>query len=77
MIVTIIFLPVSFIATLFMVDLSDWPTLLTLPYIAMYTFGIELGTSIPLVIVAMTVSDIIASLKAFIRKESSFVTGSA
>lgn len=65
-IVTIIFLPMSFIATLFTVDVSEWPTPLTLPYIAKYTFGIGLGISIPLVIVAMTVSDVVATLKGFI-----------
>ncbi|KAI1815394.1 hypothetical protein GGS20DRAFT_335400 [Poronia punctata] len=64
-IVTIIFLPMSFIATLFTVELSEWPNPLTLSYMAKYTFGIGLGISIPLVVIAMTVSDVVATVKAF------------
>ncbi|CAK7564080.1 MAG: hypothetical protein SEPTF4163_001963 [Sporothrix epigloea] len=56
-IVTIIFLPVSFISSFFSMQITDWTSNLTLGYVSKYMFGIGLGISIPLVIMAFTVSD--------------------
>ncbi len=57
-IVTIIFLPMSFIAAFFAINFADWNNTLTVGYVAKYTFGIGLGISIPLVVMAFTVRDI-------------------
>ncbi|KAL1891947.1 hypothetical protein Sste5346_007291 [Sporothrix stenoceras] len=57
-IVTIIFLPMSFISSFFSMQITDWATDLSLGYVSKYLFGIGLGISIPLVIMAFTVSDI-------------------
>ncbi len=57
-IVTIIFLPMSFIAAFFSIQIKDWENNLTLGYVSKYMFGIGLGISIPLVVMAFTVSDI-------------------
>ncbi|CAK7222067.1 hypothetical protein SCUCBS95973_004715 [Sporothrix curviconia] len=57
-IVTIIFLPMSFISSFFSMQITDWTSNLTLGYVSKYLFGIGLGISIPLVIMAFTVSDI-------------------
>ncbi|CAK7272636.1 hypothetical protein SEPCBS119000_005230 [Sporothrix epigloea] len=56
-IVTIIFLPVSFISSFFSMQITDWTSNLTLGYVSKYMFGIGLGISIPLVVMAFTVSD--------------------
>ncbi|CAK7215019.1 hypothetical protein SCUCBS95973_002333 [Sporothrix curviconia] len=62
-VVTIVFLPMSFMATLFTINMDVWSNPLPLPYVAKYTFGIGLGISIPLVIMALTVTDIIAATR--------------
>ncbi|KAF3054827.1 Ankyrin repeat domain-containing protein 50 [Daldinia childiae] len=59
-IVTIIFLPMSFIAAFFAINLQEWQegTALTIPYVSKYMFGIGLGVSVPLIAMAFTVTDI-------------------
>jgi Mg2+ and Co2+ transporter CorA len=57
-IVTVIFLPLTFIAGVFAINLQDWPAPLTLPYVSEYIFGIGLGISIPCIVIAMTVDEI-------------------
>lgn len=58
-IVTIIFLPMSFIAAFFAINLEDWQEIpLTISYVSKYMFGIGLGISIPLIIMAVTFSEI-------------------
>jgi Mg2+ and Co2+ transporter CorA len=57
-IVTVIFLPLTFIAGVFAINLEDWPAPLTLPYVSEYIFGIGLGISIPCIVIAMTVDEI-------------------
>ncbi|KAI1775924.1 ankyrin repeat and protein kinase domain-containing protein 1 [Hypoxylon cercidicola] len=64
-VVTIVFVPMSFIATLFTIN-DVWGNPLTLPYVAKYTFGIGLSISIPLVVMALTVNDIINAMKWFL-----------
>ncbi|CAK7199457.1 hypothetical protein SEUCBS139899_002137 [Sporothrix eucalyptigena] len=61
-IVTIIFLPMSFISSFFSMQITDWASNLTLGYVSKYLFGIGLGISIPLVIMAFTVSDIVDAI---------------
>ncbi|KAI1635964.1 hypothetical protein F4809DRAFT_641949 [Biscogniauxia mediterranea] len=58
-IVTIVFLPLSFIAAFFAINLEDWAaTPLTIAYVSKYMFGIGLGISIPLIAMAFKVTDI-------------------
>ncbi|OOF95397.1 hypothetical protein ASPCADRAFT_207872 [Aspergillus carbonarius ITEM 5010] len=62
-IVTIVFLPLSFITSVFAINLADFQgpdgtELLHLPYVAKYTFGIGFAISIPLILVALSVDDI-------------------
>ena len=64
-IVTIIFLPMSFIAAFFAINLPEWEGLLTIGYVSKYMFGIGLGISIPMIIMAITFTDISDGLKGF------------
>jgi ankyrin repeat protein/Mg2+ and Co2+ transporter CorA len=63
-IVTIIFLPLSFIAAFFAIDIQEFPRngdgsqRLHLSYVAKYMFGIGFAISIPLVLVALSLDDI-------------------
>lgn len=63
-IVTIIFLPLSFITSFFTIDMKEFPhapngdSQLSLPYVAKYTFGIGFAISIPLILLALAVDDI-------------------
>ncbi|KAK3367958.1 hypothetical protein B0H63DRAFT_405147, partial [Podospora didyma] len=69
-IVTIIFLPMSFIATVFTINFQEWGDQLTIPYVSKYMFGISLAVSIPLVVMALTVADVVRTVKsmfAFVR----------
>ncbi|KAJ5332891.1 uncharacterized protein N7506_006674 [Penicillium brevicompactum] len=56
-IVTIVFLPLSFISSIFTINMKEFDNL-NLGYVAKYTFGIGFAISIPLVWVALTVDDI-------------------
>ncbi|KAI0172818.1 hypothetical protein GGR52DRAFT_422872 [Hypoxylon sp. FL1284] len=58
-IVTIIFLPMSFIAAFFAINLQEWEDgRLTIAYVSKYMFGIGLGISIPLIVMAFAVTDL-------------------
>ncbi|KAF9890407.1 hypothetical protein FE257_006075 [Aspergillus nanangensis] len=63
-IVTIIFLPLSFITSIFTINMDEFPhdaqgnERLHLSYVAKYTFGIGFGISIPLILLALSVDDI-------------------
>lgn len=57
-IVTIVFLPLSFIASFFSIDIDRWDNGLTVGYVSKYIFGIGLGISIPLIVMALTLSEI-------------------
>ncbi|GAW27420.1 putative ankyrin repeat protein [Rosellinia necatrix] len=59
-IVTIVFLPLSFIASFFAINFVEWGDRieLTIPYVSRYLFGIGFAISIPLVALAFTVRDI-------------------
>jgi hypothetical protein len=62
--VTIIFLPMSFIAAFFAINIEEFPRsspnaqTLPLNYVAKYMFGIGLGISVPLIVIALTVDDV-------------------
>ncbi|KAJ5901762.1 hypothetical protein N7495_002290 [Penicillium taxi] len=56
-IVTIIFLPLSFISSIFTINMKEFDNL-NMPYVAKYTFGIGFAISIPLILVALSVDDI-------------------
>ncbi|KAH8896972.1 hypothetical protein GQ53DRAFT_713785 [Thozetella sp. PMI_491] len=76
-VVTIIFLPMSFVATLFTINIDVWGNPMTFPYVAKYIFGIGLGMSIPLIIMALTVTNITTTLRSFlITIKSSMIGGS-
>lgn len=57
-VVTVIFLPISFVAAFFAINLEDWPNPLTVSYVSEYIFGIGLAISIPCIIVALTVDEL-------------------
>ncbi|KAL3485526.1 hypothetical protein BJX62DRAFT_217054 [Aspergillus germanicus] len=57
-IVTIVFLPLSFITSIFTIELPEFENRLDLAYVAKYTFGIGFGISIPLVLLALVLDDI-------------------
>jgi hypothetical protein len=63
-IVTIVFLPMSFMATFFAINIVEFPqdstnggSGLHLSYVAKYLFGIGFGISIPLITIAFFISD--------------------
>ncbi|KAJ5658808.1 uncharacterized protein N7484_002457 [Penicillium longicatenatum] len=56
-IVTIVFLPLSFITSIFTINLKEFDNL-KLEYVAKYTFGVGFAISIPLILVALSVDDI-------------------
>jgi Mg2+ and Co2+ transporter CorA len=64
-IVTIIFLPMSFIAAFFTINIDDFPTnpvtgshSFHLGYVSKYVFGIGFAVSIPLIFIALSLGDI-------------------
>jgi hypothetical protein len=69
-IVTIVFLPMSFIAAFFAINIKEFPRTsdgspsLHLSFVAKYMFGIGLSISIPLIAIALAVDDV----GIFIRK---------
>jgi len=70
-IVTIIFLPISTIASFFNIQVKEFPQSdgqqsLPLGYVFKYMFGIGLGISIPLIFLALAVDDVFGALKSSI-----------
>lgn len=60
-IVTIVFLPLSFIATIFDIDLVDFQAAgkeLRFSYVAKYIFGVGFAIAIPLIVISLAVDDI-------------------
>jgi Mg2+ and Co2+ transporter CorA len=63
-IVTIIFLPLSFIAAFFTINIREFPRLqdgteaLPLGYVSKYMFGIGFAISIPMIVIALSLDDI-------------------
>ncbi|KUI64462.1 Ankyrin-3 [Cytospora mali] len=66
-IVTIVFLPMSFIASFFSINFADWGDGLTIGYGSKYMFGIGLAISFVFVAMAFLVHDISDAWKALIR----------
>ncbi|KAI6352876.1 hypothetical protein MCOR25_009260 [Pyricularia grisea] len=69
--VTIVFLPMSFIAAFFAINFREWQDSegqpgLSIGFASKYMFGIGLGISIPLIIVAFTVTDVVDSVQGFV-----------
>jgi Mg2+ and Co2+ transporter CorA len=79
-IVTIFFLPMSFMASFFTINVIEFPhdpsnggNGIPLSYVSKYIFGIGFGISIPLIAVAFLFSDIkgwIKTLQKWLKKES-------
>ncbi|KAI1747254.1 hypothetical protein F4782DRAFT_521893 [Xylaria castorea] len=59
-IVTIVFLPLSFIASFFAINFVEWGERiqLSIPYVSKYLFGVGFAISIPLIALAFTVREI-------------------
>jgi hypothetical protein len=72
-IVTIIFLPMSFIAAFFAINFQDWGNHLTIGYVTKYMFGIGLAISFVFVSMAFLVHDISDAWKSLIRTARSYV----
>lgn len=77
-IVTIIFLPMSFIASFFAINIIEFPhdssnggSGIHLGYVAKYMFGIGLGVSIPLIVIAFVFGDFKGWILSFKRLFSS------
>lgn len=66
-IVTIIFLPMSFIAAFFAINFQDWGNHLTIGYVTKYMFGIGLAISFVFVTMAFLVHDISEAWKSLTR----------
>lgn len=73
--VTIIFLPMSFIASFFAIDIVDFPhdfsngnSGLPLGYVAKYLFGIGFAVSIPLIAIAFVYTDLEGWIRTTRRK---------
>lgn len=67
-IVTIVFLPMSFIAAFFTINIQEFPRVdggnnLPLSYVSKYMFGIGLSISIPMIFIAFYLDDIGGLLK--------------
>lgn len=66
-IVTIVFLPMSFIAAFFAINLEDWNGRLTIAYVSKYMFGIGLAISVLFVAAAFLVDDIADASKSILK----------
>lgn len=66
-IVTIIFLPMSFIAAFFAINFEDWDGRLTIGYVSKYMFGIGLAISFVFVASAFLVHDISDAWKTAVK----------
>lgn len=90
-IVTIVFLPLSFIAAFFAINVREFPraadgqgTSLPLRWVAKYMFGIGLAVSIPLILIALSLDDIADLFKHIkiwwgrrtLRREAKLLEGS-
>lgn len=64
-IVTVVFLPMSFISSFFAIEFADWGggSTLTMGYVSKFMFGIGLGISIPLIAMALFVKDLTRAVK--------------
>ena len=82
-IVTIVFLPLSFIAAFFAINISEFPRAsdgsdsLPLGYVSKYMFGIGFAVSIPLIVIALLLEDIGDMFQALKRKLASRRAASA
>lgn len=73
-IVTIFFLPMSVVAAFFAINFQEWADdPLTIRYVSQYMFGIGLGISIPLILMAFKVSDIYHGMQGLLADIRAFV----
>lgn len=79
--VTIIFLPMSFMAAFFTIDIKEFPrdtngnTALGLGYVSKYMFGIGLAISIPLIYIAFTMDKIVKATRRAHRRIQHAIRG--
>lgn len=71
-IVTIIFLPMSFIAAFFAINFEDWGGQLTIGYVSKYMFGIGLAISFLFVASAFLVHEISDAWKTIWRRAQTY-----
>ncbi|RMJ24336.1 ankyrin repeat protein [Aspergillus sp. HF37] len=80
-IVTIVFLPLSFITSFFSIDMVQFPPAypgsdkVSISYVAKYTFGIGFAISIPLILLALVVDDIGVLFRLAVRQLRRLVFG--
>lgn len=79
-IVTIVFLPMGFIASFFNINIAEFQRIdgngaIPLHYVAKYMFGIGLGISIPLIFLAFAVDDVINIARRITRFFVSLIPG--
>lgn len=80
-IVTVVFLPLSFITSIFSIDIAQFPRAgpdsdkISINYVAKYTFGIGFGISIPLILLALVVDDIGLMVSLTIRQVARWICG--
>lgn len=74
-IVTIIFLPMSFIASFFAINFEDWGDRLTITYVSRYMFPIGLAISFIFVAAAFLVEDISGAWKSSARSIRHYFQG--
>lgn len=74
-IVTIIFLPMSFIATFFAINLKEWDGQLSIGYVSKYMFGIGLAISFVFISAAILVHDISDAWKTTIKGAKKHISG--
>jgi len=67
-IVTIIFLPLSFIAAVFAIEMPEWRNTLTLGYVSKYMFGIGFLVSLPMIAIALSLDSIADAFYALKRR---------
>ena len=77
-IVTIVFLPMSFIAAIFTIPIRDFPhedgaPSIPFSYVSSITFGIGLAISIPLIVVAFTFENLGVLFKRFLLFWRNFI----
>ncbi|CAN8097488.1 unnamed protein product [Discula destructiva] len=73
-IVTIIFLPMSFIAAFFAINFEEWGDGLTIGYVSKYMFGIGLAISFVFISSAILVHDISEAWKSMVKGSKKYIT---
>lgn len=81
-IVTIVFLPMSFIASFFAINIRELPQSATsgqnslpIAYVSKYMFGIGFGISLPLIFLALAVDDVFGAIAGLFHRIGHLISG--